>query len=222
MAKKSAKKKVLVIDIGGTNIKIITTGVNKRVKIPSHREMTPQEIVDAVMEASKEWKYECISVGCPCAIQNGEILKEPVNLGVGWIGFDFAKAFGMPVKLINDAAMQAYGCYRGGKMLFLGLGTGLGTTLIVDDVIIPMEAGHLPYRKNSSLEDYTGKKGLKRLGHEKWQKHTKRIIKILRDATVAQDLVLGGGNAELIEPLPKNTRRVDNAAAFKGGFKLWE
>lgn len=222
MAAKSAKKSILVIDVGGTNVKIIATGIDKRIKIPSHSEMDPEEMVDKVIAASKDWDYECISIGCPCATQNGEILKDPINLGSGWIGFDFATAFGKPVKLINDAAMQAYGCYKGGKMLFLGLGTGLGTTLIVDDVIIPMEGGHLPYRTDRSFEDYTGKEGLNKMGEEKWQKHTKRIIKILRDATVVNDVVLGGGNAELIDPLPENTRRVDNSAAFKGGFRLWE
>jgi len=222
MAAQSAKTSILVIDIGGTNIKIIASGAEKRKKISSHSKMSPQEMVDEVIEASKEWEYEVISIGCPCAIQDGEILKEPVNLGKGWIGFDFAKAFGKPVKLINDAAMQAYGCYHGGKMLFLGLGTGLGTTLIADNVIIPMEGGHLPYRKDFSFEDYTGKEGYEKLGHEKWLKHTNRIIRILRDATVASDVVIGGGNAKILEPFPEFARRVDNSAAFKGGFRLWE
>mgnify|MGYP000053000561 CR=1 FL=1 len=218
----AANKKILVIDVGGSNVKIIATGIEKRIKIPSHLKMSPQEMVDKVVEATKEWDYECISIGCPCAIQDGEIKKEPVNLGKGWIGFDFEKAFGMPTKLLNDAAMQAYGCYKGGKMLFLGLGTGLGTTLIADNVIIPMEGGHLPYLNKRSFEDYTGKAGLKKLGAKKWEKHTRKIIKILRDATVASDLVIGGGNSDLLDPLPKNARRVDNSAAFKGGFRLWD
>ena len=222
MEAQSSNKTILVIDVGGTNIKIIATGIDKRIKIPSHSQMTPQEMVDEVLKASEKWEYECISIGCPCAIQEGEILREPTNLGEGWIGFDFAKAFRKPVKVINDAAMQAYGCYQGGKMLFLGLGTGLGTTLIADNVIIPLEAGHLPYRKDFSFEDYTGKEGYKKLGHDKWLKHVNRIIKILSDATVASDVVIGGGNAELLEPFPKFARRVDNSAAFKGGFRLWE
>ena len=222
MAAQSAKKPILVIDVGGSNVKIIATGVEKRIKIPSHSDMTPQDMVDEVIKAAENWEYEVISLGCPCAIQNGEILKEPVNLGQGWIGFNFEKAFGKPVKVINDAAMQAYGCYQGGKMLFLGLGTGLGTTLIADNVIIPMEGGHLPYRKDYSFEDYTGKVGYEKLGHDKWLKHTLRIIKILRDATVASDVVIGGGNAKILEPFPEFARRVDNSAAFKGGFRLWE
>lgn len=222
MAKKSAEKKILVIDVGGTNVKINASGIEGSIKIPSHSEMGPKEMVKEVTKAAKDWDYDYITIGCPCATQDGEILKDPVNLGTGWIGFNFTEAFGKPVKLINDAAMQAYGCYKGGKMLFLGIGTGLGTTLIADDVIIPLEGGHLPYRKDRSFEDYTGKEGLARMGEEKWLKHTKRIIEILRDATVASELVLGGGNAELIEPLPKDTRRVDNSAAFKGGFRLWE
>ncbi len=222
MVAKSVKKTILVIDVGGSNIKIIATGEEKRIKIPSHADMTPQDVVDEVIKATEEWDYEVISIGCPCAIQNGEILINPVNLGDGWIGFDFAKAFGKPVKLINDAAMQAYGSYEGGKMLFLGLGTGLGTTLIADNVIIPLEGGHLPYRKDFSFEDYTGKEGYAKLGHDKWVKHTNRIIKILRDATVAGDVVIGGGNAKILEPFPEFARRVDNSAAFKGGFRLWE
>ncbi len=222
MAAQSAKKTILVIDVGGTNIKIIATGIEKRIKIPSHKKMSPQDMVSEVLEASKDWEYEAISIGCPCAIQEGKILKNPVNLGKGWVDFNFAKAFGKPVKLLNDAAMQAYGCYNGGKMLFLGLGTGLGTTLIADNVIIPLEGGHLPYRKDYSFEDYTGKEGYEKLGHEKWLKHTHRIIKILRDATVASDVVIGGGNAKILEPFPEFARRVDNSAAFKGGFKLWE
>lgn len=225
MAKISKKKKVLVIDVGGSNVKIIATGVKKRIKIPSGTEMSAQDMVDKVLTATREagWKYDVISLGVPCVVQNEQIAKEPVNLSDGWLGFDFAKAFGSPVKVINDAAMQAYGCYEGGTMLFLGFGTGLGTTLIANGKIIPLEAGHLPYDKtDKSLEDYVGKAGRARLGDDKWLKHSLKIIASLRHAFCATDLVIGGGNAEDIKPFPKGAREVDNSAAFVGGFRLWE
>lgn len=225
MAVKKAKRKVLVIDVGGTNIKIIATGVKERIKIPSEESMTAQEMVDKVNAATEEagWKYDVISLGVPCVVRDGRVVREPVNLGTGWVDFDFAKAFGCPVKVINDAAIQAYGCYEGGTMLFLGFGTGLGTALIADGTIIPLEAGHLPYEKTKkSLEDFVGKKGRERLGDKKWLKHCYRIIEALRHAFCATDLVIGGGNAEDINPFPENARQEDNSAAFKGGFRLWE
>jgi polyphosphate glucokinase len=225
MAGAKAKRKILVIDVGGSNIKIIATGVEERIKIPSETDMTAQQMVDKVIAAVKEagWKYDVISLGVPCMVSDERVVLEPVNLGTGWVDFDFSKAFGCPVKLINDAAIQAYGCYRGGTMLFLGFGTGLGTTLIVNGTIVPMEAGHLPYDKmKRSLEDYVGKAGRERLGCIKWHKHSLRIIEILRHAFCATDLVIGGGNAEDLNPFPKNARQVDNSAAFKGGFRLWE
>jgi polyphosphate glucokinase len=219
------ERKVLVIDVGGTNIKLLATGIESRIKVPSDKDMSAQEMVDKVIAATSEagWEYDVISLGVPCVVRDERVQKEPVNLGSGWVGFDFEKAFNCPVKLINDAAIQAYGCYKGGTMLFLGFGTGLGTTLVVDGKIIPLEAGHLPYEKTKmSLEDYVGKEGRERLGDERWLKHSFRIIKALRNAFCATDLVIGGGNAADLDPFPEDARQEDNSAAFIGGFRLWE
>ncbi len=215
------KKQILVIDVGGSNIKLIATGVEKRIKIPSDPELTAKQLVKQVKEATQHWEYEMISLGVPCICKDNTPTKDPHNLGSGWNGFNFEEAFKMPTKVINDAAMQAIGAYQGGTMLFLGLGTGLGTALIKDNVAIPMEGGHLPYRKGQSFEDYVGKLGQKRLGDIKWVKHVLRVIKIFRHIFNADDIVLGGGNAKLIENLPENTRRVTNNAAFDGGFRMW-
>ncbi len=225
MVAKKTERNVLVIDVGGTNIKLLATGVEKRIKIPSGKDMSAQSMVDKVIAATSEagWEYDVISLGVPCVVRDERVQKEPVNLGKGWVDFDFVNAFNCPVKLINDAAIQAYGCYKGGTMLFLGFGTGLGTTLIVDGKIIPLEAGHLPYDKTKmSLEDYVGKEGRERLGDERWLKHSFRIIKALRHAFCATDLVIGGGNAADLDPFPKDARQEDNSAAFIGGFRLWE
>ena len=215
-------KRILVVDIGGTNIKLLATDEEKRIKIPSDSDLTPERLVQQVLEATSHWQYDAISVGCPCVVSRNKPTKNPHNLGSGWIGFNFEKAFGLPTKVINDATMQAIGCYKGGTMLFLGFGTGLGTTLIKDSTPVPLEAGHLPYRKERSFEEYVGKAGLERLELKKWNHHALKIIEILRHACNAEDVVLGGGNAELIEELPINTRRVDNHAAFNGGFRLWQ
>ena len=218
-------KKVLVIDVGGSNVKIIATGVKKRIKIPSGDQMSAADMVIQVKaEAAKaSWEYDVVSLGLPCAIRHERVMREPVNLGTGWVDFDFSAAFGCPVKVINDAALQAYGSYIDGRMLFLGFGTGLGTALIVDGFIVPLEAGHLPYNKTKkTLEDYVGKEGRAQLGEEKWQKHCAKIIESLRYAFNATDLVIGGGNAKELDPFPKDAREVDNSAAFKGGFRLWE
>jgi len=225
MGVKKTERNVLVIDVGGTNIKLLATGVEKRIKIPSDKDMSAQNMVDKVIAATSEagWEYDVISLGVPCVVSDERVQKEPVNLGTGWVDFDFSNAFNCPVKLINDAAIQAYGCYKGGTMLFLGFGTGLGTTLIVDGKIIPLEAGHLPYEKTKmSLEDYVGKEGRERLGDERWLKHSFRIIKALRHAFCATDLVIGGGNAADLDPFPEDARQEDNSAAFIGGFRLWE
>ncbi len=218
-------KRVLVIDVGGSNIKLLVSGAEDRIKIPSGKEMTAKKMVDLVLkETSKAgWKFDVISLGIPAAVRDNVAQKDPVNLGEGWKDFDFEKAFKCPVKVINDAAMQAYGCYKEGTMLFLGFGTGLGTTLIVDGTIIPLEAGHLPYEKSKhTLEGYVGKAGRKRIGEERWQKHSLRIIHSLYNAFCATDLVIGGGNAKELEDLPDFARQVDNSAAFVGGFRLWE
>lgn len=217
--------KVLVIDVGGSSIKLLATGVESRIRIPSGKDMSAQDMVDEVMAATREagWEYDVISLGVPCVVRDERVQREPANLGAGWVGFDFTKAFGCPVKVINDAAMQAYGSYQGGSMLFLGFGTGLGTALVVDGTIIPFEGAHLPYEKTKrSLEDYVGKAGRKAMGDEKWLKHSFRIIAALRHAFNPTDLVIGGGNAENLDPFPEGAREVDNSAAFVGGFKLWE
>ncbi|MEO1858088.1 MAG: ROK family protein [Rubritalea sp.] len=221
-ADSSDQKRILVVDIGGSNIKTLASGQEKRIKIPSEPDLTPDRLVKQVVEATSHWQYDLVSVGCPCVVSANKPVKNPINLGSGWVAFDFEKAFGLPTKVINDATMQAVGCYDKGSMLFLGFGTGLGTTLIKDGTPVPLEAGHLPYRKDRSFEDYVGKEGFARLGLEKWNRHALAVIDILRSACNADDVVLGGGQAELIEDLPDNTRRVDNRAAFKGGFRLWE
>lgn len=213
---------VLVVDVGGSSLKLLATGEKKRIKIPSGKEMGPRDMIKQVQEATKHWDYEAISLGCPCAINDGMVVAEPVNLGKGWKGFEFEKAFGMPTQVINDATMQAIGAYAGGSMLFLGFGTGLGTTLIKDGTPIPMEGGHLPYKKGKSFEEYVGKAGLKEMGEEKWLEHVHEVIKILRAAFVVNEVVIGGGNAKLIKKMPPMSRRVNNDAAFEGGFRMWK
>jgi len=183
--------------------------------------MTPRELVKAVKANTSGWKYDVISIGYPGPVVHGKPLSEPANLGKGWLGFDFEKAFGQPVKIINDAAMQALGSYRGGRMLFLGLGTGLGTALIVDGVLEPMELAHLPYAKGRTYEEYVGKAGLKRLGKKKWRRHVADVVARLTAALQTDDVVVGGGNAKLLRDLPPGVRRGSNADAFRGGFRLW-
>ena len=214
--------KTLVIDVGGTHVKVLATGHKQRVEIPSGPNMTPAKMVAAVRAATAGWRYDAVSIGYPGAVVHGRPLSEPHNLGRGWVGFDFKKAFGRrPVKMINDAAMQALGSYQGKRMLFLGLGTGLGSALIVDGVLEPMELAHLPYKKGRTYEDYVGLAGLKRLGKRKWRRHVKQIVKLLKTALEANDVVLGGGNARLLGELPPGARLGDNANAFRGGYRLW-
>ncbi|MGJ8673998.1 ROK family protein [Rubritalea sp.] len=222
MASSTDKKRILVVDIGGTNIKLIATGIEKRIKIPSDPNLSAKRLVRQVIDAAKDWDYEAISLGAPCACNHNRPIKEPHNLGSGWVDFDFEAAFGMPTKVINDATMQAIGSYEGGTMLFLGFGTGLGTTLIIDGKAVPLEAGHLPYRNEKSFEEYVGKAGFAHLGQKKWNKHALKTVEILSNAFNADNIVLGGGNAELIENPPKNSRQVCNRAAFEGGFRLWQ
>ena len=213
--------KILVIDIGGTHVKVLATGHRKFVEIPSGPKMTPAKMVAAVRAATAGWKYNAVSIGYPGAVVHGRPFTEPHHLGSGWVGFNFKKAFGRPVKIINDAALQALGSYEGGRMLFLGLGTGLGSALIVEDVLEPMELAHLPYRKGRSYEDYVGLAGLERLGKKKWRHHVKAVVKQLKAALQADYVVLGGGNARLLKKLPPGTRLGNNANAFQGGFRLW-
>jgi polyphosphate glucokinase len=214
--------KVLVIDVGGTHVKVLATGQPGPIKIPSGNEMTAQKMVDDVLAATSDCEYEAVSMGYPGPVLHGHPVSDPHNLGAGWVGFDFDRAFGRPVRIINDAAMQALGSYRGGRMLFLGLGTGLGSAMIVDGVLEPMELAHMPYRKGRTYEDYVGLRGLKRLGKNKWRKHVALVVEQLRAALEADDVVLGGGNAKRIKELPPGTRLGDNSNAFLGGFRLWD
>jgi predicted NBD/HSP70 family sugar kinase len=221
-SKPKRKKKVLVIDVGGTNVKVLATGGRDPIKIPSGKSMTPRRMVAAVKEATRDWTYDVVSIGYPGPVVHGKIALEPKNLGRGWVGFNFAKAFGKPVRLINDAAMQALGSYKGGRMLFLGLGTGLGSTLILDGVIEPMELAHAPFRKNRTFEDYVGQRGLDKRGVKRWTRHVFDVVSLLKTVLVADYVVLGGGNTRLLDTLPKDVYRGANANAFTGGFRLWD
>jgi polyphosphate glucokinase len=213
--------KVLVIDIGGTNVKMLATGQELMRKVASGPMLTPREMVKAVTAAVKDWEYDAVSLGYPGPVRGGKPTAEPKNLGTGWTKFDFAKALDRPVRMLNDAAMQALGSYEGGRMLFLGLGTGLGSTLIVDGIIEPMELGHLPYRKHT-YEDYIGQRGLERLGKSRWRRHVTEVVAQLIAALEPDDVVLGGGNVRQLGELPQGCRAGDNANAFIGGFRLWE
>ena len=214
--------KVLVVDVGGTHVKILTTGQREHRQIESGPAMTAQCMVTAVKRLSADWSYDHVSIGYPGPTVHGHVFAEPHNLGAGWMGFDFRRAFGRPVKLINDAAMQALGSYRRGRMLFLGLGTGLGSALIIDGILEPMELGHLPYKKGHTFEDYVGIRGLERHGRKRWRKHVLDVIARLRAALEPDEIVIGGGNAAKLEKLPPRTRLGDNANAFLGGFRLWD
>ncbi len=213
--------KTLVVDIGGTNVKMLASGHEAPRRFPSGKQLTPEQMVAGVLAATKDWEYEAISIGFPGPVLCGQPMTEPVNLGPGWMGFDFAAAFGRPVKLINDAAMQALGSYQGGKLLFLGLGTGVGAAVILDGFLEPMEIGRFHFKKHT-LEYYLGARGLKRLGRKKWQREVEKAVARLVEVLKPDDVVLGGGNAKKLKPLPSGTRKGDNAFAFLGGFRLWE
>ena len=211
----------LVIDIGGTSVKVLATGRRAALKIPSGPTMTAEEMVRRVRAATGGWRYARISIGYPGVVAHGRPVSEPKNLARGWVGFDFARAFACPVRVINDAAMQALGSYRGGRMLFLGLGTGLGSALIVDGIVEPMELAHLPYKKGRTYENYVGAAGLKRRGEKKWRRHVNDVTARLRAALGADYVVIGGGNARRLRKLPAGVRRGSNALAFAGGVRLW-
>lgn len=213
---------VLVIDIGGSHIKIRASGRSERRITDSGPNLTPSEAVAAVHDLAGDWKYRAISIGYPGPVRHNRPARDPRNLGPGWRDFDFAKAFGLPVRVVNDALLQAIGSYEGGRMLFLGLGTGLGSALVLDNLAHPLELAHLPYREGRSFEDYVGARGLKRLGRKKWEKRVRDVIKCLRDALQVEYVVVGGGNVRKLEKLPKGARRGKNANAFLGGFRLWE
>jgi len=211
---------VLAVDIGGTHVKILATGQTEPRKFLSGPTLTAHRMVAEVKHLAADWKYDAVAMGYPGPVLHGRPLAEPHNLAPGWVGFDYAGSFGRPVKIINDAAMQALGDYQRGKMLFLGLGTGLGSTLIVDGIVEPMELGHLPYRK-ATYEDYVGLRGLKRLGKKKWRKCVADVVERLVAALEPDDVVLGGGNVHKLKELPPGCRIGENANAFQGGFKLW-
>lgn len=214
--------RILAIDVGGTHVKALVKGARKPRKFDSGRELTPTDLVAGIEERCAHWTYDVVSIGYPGYVLRGKPIAEPKNLGRGWVGFDFAAAFRRPTRLINDAAMQALGSYRGGHMLFLGLGTGLGSAFVVDGVVEPMEIAHLPYKKGRTYEDYLGKRGLARLGKKHWRRAVADVVERLATALEADSVVLGGGNAELVKDLPPRTRRGSNAFAFRGGFLLWD
>jgi polyphosphate glucokinase len=214
-------RRVLVVDVGGTSVKILATGADEHRSFPSGPALTPRQMVSGVKKLARDWNYDVVSVGYPGPVLNGRPVAEPHNLGRGWVGFDFAAAFGRPVKVINDAAMQALGSYKGGKMLFLGLGTGLGSTMIVDGIVEPMELGHLPYKKGT-YEDYVGHAGLERNGKNKWRRHVADIVARFIAALEPDDTVIGGGNVKKLDALPPGTRAGENENAFAGGFRLWD
>jgi len=212
---------VLAIDIGGTHVKILATGQDEPRKFVSGPKLTPDAMVAGVKKLAKGWKYGVVSIGYPGPVLHGRPVEEPYHLAKGWVGFDYKGAFECPVKIVNDAAMQALGSYEGGKMLFLGLGTGLGTAMIVDGLLEPLELGHLPYKKGT-YEDYVGLRGLEKRGKKKWRKHVAAIVEVLVAALEPDDVVLGGGNVKKLKELPPGCRAGDNANAFPGGFRLWE
>jgi len=213
--------KILVIDVGGTHVKVLMTGRREERKIDSGTSMTARKMVKEVKKITSDWSYDVISIGYPGPVLHGRPVCEPHNLGDGWVRFDFHKAFGKPVKIVNDAAMQALGSYRGGRMLFLGLGTGLGAALIVDGAMEPTELAHLPYKKGRTYEDYVGLSGLKRTGIKKWRRSVADVAQKLKLALDADDLVIGGGNAKLLKSPPAGARIVDNREAVIGGYRLW-
>jgi len=212
---------VLVVDVGGTHVKILATGQKQHREFPSGPKLSAKQMVADVKKAANDWKYDAVSVGYPGVVINNRPLAEPWNLGPGWRGYNFENEFKCPVKVVNDAAMQALGSYKGGKMLFLGLGTGLGSAMIVDGILEPMELGHLPYRRRT-FEDYLGVSGRARLGNKKWEQAVRDVVARLIAALEPEDVVLGGGNVENLKELPPGCRAGDNANAFVGGFRLWQ
>ena len=214
--------KVLVVDVGGTHVKILASGQTEERRVESGPKMNAAQMVREVRALARGWAFDAVSIGYPGAVRHGAPAAEPHNLGKGWVGFDYAGAFGCPVKIVNDAAMQALGSFDKdrGTLLFLGLGTGLGTTLVIDGTIVPMELAHLPYRR-ATFEDYVGEQALLRDGPKKWRKRVADVVERLRAALLPDDVVLGGGNVQQLKTLPPGCRAGDNANAFIGGFRLW-
>lgn len=220
MGREGHAGRILVVDVGGSHVKILATGRREPRKFVSGPTMTPRQMVAGVEKLARGWKYDVVSIGYPGPVLHGRPVAEPHNLGRGWVRFDYRAAFGRPVRIINDAAMQALGGYKGGKMLFLGLGTGLGSALIADGVVEPMELGHLPYKKGT-YEDYVGQRGLDKRGKKKWRRHVADVVAGFVAALEPDDVVLGGGNVRKLKELPDGCRAGDNANAFVGGFRLW-
>jgi polyphosphate glucokinase len=213
--------KVLVIDVGGSHIKIRATGHRKQRHADSGPEMSAKHMVTTVLDLAGRWKFKAVSMGYPGPVVHGKPVLEPKHLAPGWVGFDFERAFKRPVKVVNDALMQAVGSYRGGRMLFLGLGTGLGSAMVVENVAQPMELAHLPYKDGRTFEEHLGEAALERMGQESWQKEVVAVVRRLQAALEPEYVVLGGGNVRLLEELPPGCRRGDNKDAFAGGFRLW-
>jgi predicted NBD/HSP70 family sugar kinase len=220
-APQQIKKTILVVDVGGSNIKLMCSDSTDRVKFPSGPLFTPRQLMAGIQKHAGDWKYDAVSLGLPIPIVRDLVAREPNNLGRGWMKFDFPNAFGKPCKLINDAAMQALGSYEGGRMLFLGLGTGLGSAMVLDDVVIPLELGELTYSPQRTFEDMLGRDGRKRLGPKKWEEALDHIVGVIQAAFVTDYIVIGGGNARRVSRLPKGTRLGDNRNAFLGGLRLW-
>ena len=215
------KKKILVIDVGGTHVKLMISRSEKQ-KFGSGPRMTPRGMVTQMKPLLTEWNFDAVSIGFPSPVRDGRILSDPKHLGKGWVGFDFEKALGKPVRIINDAAMQALGSYRGGRMLFLGLGTGLGSALIWEKTVLPLELGDLPYCNGNIIEDYLGKPGLARLGEKTWQRDVQHALVQLKKSLIADYVVLGGGNAKKLDVLPDGVELGHNRNAFLGGTRLWQ
>ena len=212
---------VLAVDVGGSHVKALASNQKERRRFVSGPTLTPEEMVAGTLKAVEGWRWSAVTVGIPTPVRGGKVVAEPVNLGDGWVGFDYEAAFGKPTKVVNDAVMQAVGSYQGGRMLFLGLGTGLGSAMIVDGVIEPLELGHLPFRKKT-FEDYVGEQGLKKHGKKKWKQAVFETVAHLSAAMEPDEVVLGGGGAKELDELPEGCRRGDNENAFLGGFRLWD
>jgi len=216
------KKRVLVIDVGGSHVKLLISRNGKRKKFDSGKDLAPRQMVAATKKELGDWKFDAIAIGFPAPVYRGRIMQDPKNLGKGWVGFNFRKAFGKPVRVMNDAAMQALGSYHGGRMLFLGLGTGLGSALLWDRTVLSLELGDLPYLDNLSVEDWVGDVGLKKFGEKRWQTEVKRVVTELKKSFIADYVVLGGGNAKCLSRLPRGVALGHNRNAFTGGTRLWQ
>jgi polyphosphate glucokinase len=215
------KPAVLAVDVGGSHVKALLSGESERRRFDSGPDLTPQTMVEGVLRLAEGWQFDRVSVGIPAPVRGGKPIAEPVNLGKGWVGFDYEGAFGVPTKVVNDAVMQAIGSYEGGRMLFLGLGTGLGSALVTDGFVEPLELAHLPYRKKT-FEDYVSQRALERDGKKKWRKAVFDVVERLSAAIEADYVMIGGGGADELDELPPNSRRGENELAFTGGFRLWD